>query len=443
LQNVDYRYNARGWLTNINNGGLSNDPLTSIDGNDQFGMDLKYDDAAIPQYNGNIGNVKTLTGILAVTGAVSYPALTYNYTYDKLNRLTDAISTTGTVGDGFYSENLTYDNMGNIQTLKRYEKNGASALMIDNLNYLYPNGNRVDRIDDSGTAAGFDNLASQSGEYTYDGNGNQLTDLNRGLTQAYNMLNLPQTATKSGVSIAYIYDATGRKLRKLSTSSGTTTVTEYIGGIQYQYSTATPALDFISTEEGRARKSGSVYKYEYDLKDHLGNTRITTTWNASDPTQMTPANSQRSDYYAFGYVIQSLTGTLPSSPNHYLYNHKELQDETGLYDYGARFYDPVIAKWTSMDPLAEISRRFSPYNYVENNPMRNIDPDGMETVDLGSTALEGLNTSTTLRGAAAQSFFREEQQRDKQRKDKKDKKDNHARARLMDVENRFQAFGVT
>jgi RHS repeat-associated protein len=113
---------------------------------------------------------------------------------------------------------------------------------------------------------------------------------------------------------------------------------------------------------------------------------------------MTPANSQRSDYYAFGYVIQSLTGTLPSSPNHYLYNHKELQDETGLYDYGARFYDPVIGRWTSVDPLADKGRRLSPYNYVENNPMRNIDPDGMWTETSAGWSSDNA--------AEAQSFFR-------------------------------------
>jgi len=401
LQNVDYRYNARGWLTNINNGSLTNDPLTSTDLNDQFGMDLKYDDAATPQYNGNIGSVKTLTG--ALSGA-TLPALTYNYTYDKLNRLTDAISTTSAANDGFYSETLVYDNMGNIQTLKRYDKNGAAAQLIDNLNYIYVSGNKVDRIDDAGTTAGFNNAVSQAGEYTYDGNGSQLTDLNRGLTQAYNMLNLPQTVTKSGISIAYIYDATGRKLRKLSTNSGITTVTEYIAGIQYQYSTATPVLDFISTEEGRARKSGSVYKYEYDLKDHLGNTRITTTWNASDATQMTPLNSQRSDYYAFGYAIQSLQGTTPSPKNQYLYNHKELQEETGLYDYGARFYDPVIGRWGVVDPLVEAGQEStSPYGYVFDDPIRLTDPDGRvpccggfsDVVDLAAGAVHAYLSDIT------------------------------------------------
>jgi RHS repeat-associated protein len=383
LQNVNYRYNARGWLTNINNPTLLPDGgLTGSSTNDQFGMELKYDSTGTsrPQYNGNIARVTTKT---APVSGTTYQPLTYDYRYDKLNRLNDAVSSTGAASkDGLHSEYATYDLMGDITALGRYDNVAGTRTRIDTLTYSY-SGYRQTRVDDSSSYAGtwgFTDAVKQASEYTYNGNGNMLKDLNKGITGiSYNMLNLPQTITKSnGNSVAYVYDASGRKLRKISVdvASGNTITTEYVNGIEYDSGTA--AITFIQTEEGRARKTGTAYKYEYDLKDHLGNTRLTTTWAPADSvSQLTPLNLQHTEYYAFGYTIQSLQNTVPSPSNHYLYNHKELQDETGLYDYGARFYDPVIGRWTSVDPLAEKGRRWSPYVYGFDNSIRFVDPDGM------------------------------------------------------------------
>jgi RHS repeat-associated protein len=75
----------------------------------------------------------------------------------------------------------------------------------------------------------------------------------------------------------------------------------------------------------------------------------------------------------------------------YKYNGKEYQDELGLntYDYGARFYYPATGRWFSMDAMAEKYSDLSPYNYVLNNPVIYVDPDGNE-VEMCCDGLKGF-----------------------------------------------------
>ncbi len=78
--------------------------------------------------------------------------------------------------------------------------------------------------------------------------------------------------------------------------------------------------------------------------------------------------------------MASQHSTTADFSSRYKFNAKELDKETGWYYYGARYYDPQVSTWLSVDPLAEKYPSYSPYNYTLNNPINLIDPDGREGI---------------------------------------------------------------
>lgn len=365
LQNIDYKYNVRGWLTQIN------DPLNL--GADLFGIKLLYNDITdkagldgIEQHNGNI------SGMIWNSKSIdpAEPVRAYGFNYDSINRLTaaDYGEFDGTWTDFTTKYNvpgITYDKNGNITSLTRHGETGE----IDNLSYGYENSNNSNRlnfVNDASTADGFSNAGSGSNEYAYDNNGNMTRDDNKGISSIqYSILNLPEVIRKGAETIEYIYDATGRKLVN-NLPAGKSYV--YLGNFVYDENNA---LEYILMNEGRVYVDGANALYEYYLKDHLGNTRVVFDENAATA-------KQTSHYYPFGMRFNRASTGNPG--NKYLYNGKELQEETDWYDYGARMYDPAIGRWHVVDPLAYKYYDLSPYNYVANNPLIFIDPDGREII---------------------------------------------------------------
>ncbi|MDR0825278.1 MAG: RHS repeat-associated core domain-containing protein [Prevotella sp.] len=179
----------------------------------------------------------------------------------------------------------------------------------------------------------------------------------------------------------YTYSAGGAKLKvvqkwnpsyltapvigsAINTSSLTMNkTTDYVGNIIYENNSLKRIL-----VDGGYIENGIYYYY---LTDHLGNNRIVV--NASGTV------IQKNHYYPFGMSFAensvSEQGLQP-----YKYNNKELDQMHGvnMYDYSARHLALDIPRFTTVDPLAEKYYSISPYAYVGNNPLKFIDPTGMD-----------------------------------------------------------------
>ncbi len=403
LQTVDYEYNIRGWLKSINNG--------TTDNGDLFGFKINYNTpqhGATPLFNGNISETTWQT-------ANDHINRHYTYGYDALNRIKEAISNSGR----YNLSGVTYDKNGNILSLDRTgaivahidpTQNSHFGLM-DQLTYNYDIGNKLQSVTDGATTSfGFKkvNSAIAGTNYTYDANGNMLTDTNKGITNiTYNHLNLPSTVaianTEKTGNINYIYDATGTKLKKIVTEGGSLT-TEYAGNYVYKNN----KLEYFSTPEGYVEPNNSNgFDYIYQYTDHLGNVRLSYTDVDNNGTIEQSEVIEEKNYYPFGLTHKGYNVNVSSLGNSTAqkigYNGKELNEELGLnwIDYGARNYQPDLGRWFGIDDLAEGYYDYSPYNYAINNPTFFIDPDGNMLQFFGSKeALEEFRTliSTSTNG---------------------------------------------
>ncbi|MBL0112549.1 MAG: RHS repeat-associated core domain-containing protein [Saprospiraceae bacterium] len=175
-------------------------------------------------------------------------------------------------------------------------------------------------------------------------------------------MNLPTKFTQGANTIEIQYDASGKKLKKIL-SGGTTK--SYIGSFEY----VGTAVEALYHSEGRARNNSGTYVYEYVIKDHLGNSRVMFTNTSGAIAQI-----QENHYYPFG-LEQAGWIANPTPPYAYKYNGKELNVDFGLNlsDYGARWYDAGVGRFTSGDPISEIYSYQSAFVYAENNPIKYID----------------------------------------------------------------------
>jgi RHS repeat-associated protein len=259
--------------------------------------------------------------------------------------------------------------------------------LIDSLEYFFDPEGRLDSIYDHTLHAKgyYPGITGIEGSFGYDPNGNLINDPYKKLQYSYNIFNLPNGVFTTKGDMGMQYDAESIKLRKTLPNGK---VRDYFGEIEYE----DQAISIIHHAEGLIRKTGEEYRYDYVINDHLGNARVTfSDFNEDGKIQYLTEIMQENHYYPFGLNMEGLWtyGYGGSIANRFQYNGKERGDEIvlhdpvrdfdvefGLYDYGARLYDPAIARFPSVDRLAEKYYYQSPYTYAANNPIRFIDVNG-------------------------------------------------------------------
>lgn len=424
IQEIDYTYNIRGWMTSINN------PTTL--GTKLFAYEIRYnnpkDNAIAPaRFNGNIAEVDWISS----TGVLKR----YGYQYDNVNRLLAGIYQEANTAPATIThdndEIITYDLNGNIKTLNRFTKGRVSAIQIDRLVYTYENNNQSNRLesihDNPGATPNISGYPGGGQIITYDANGNMETMPDKGIVDkiTYNFLNLPTMISQRGNTSTFLYRADGVKLKKtykLVNKLGTTIInTEYLDGFQYSTPNTEPIrsalqeqdditmsstkagneeaflsldarviapgnpsivkliLSFVPTAEGFYDYENLRYIYQY--KDHLGNVRVSYV---KDGTSLKVMDTN--EYYPFGLsfikgntFINSVYDPM-AIPYNYKYQGQEIQ-ETGFYSFKWRNYMPDVGRFFNIDPLAEKYDDYTPYQFSSNQPVHGREIEGLENAN--------------------------------------------------------------
>ncbi|WBV58377.1 DUF6443 domain-containing protein [Chryseobacterium daecheongense] len=382
LQSIDYTYNIRGWMTSINN---PNNP-TSFAGK-LFGLELKYNNPGNPaittaKYNGNISELdwKTSNGNILKR---------YSYKYDKLERLRDATYNEPFVAippTNGYGESLTYDVNGNIKTLKRFQPNGNTPLLIDDLVYSVYKGNQLIKVtDNNNNPSGY---PTGGNTIDYDPNGNMLNHVDKGIYGiSYNYLDLPNkvkfTQDSSGLfetGLSFVYRSDGVKLKKyfnyINPRSGSMMeeTTDYLDGFQYLEERGFRNLQFIPTSEGYYDFKNKRYVYNYT--DQVGNVRLAYYRGSNNQAII----DKETNYYPFGLEYIGFNGTNTQTPSYaYGFQGQEKQKETGWNSFKWRNAIPELGRFFNADPLSEEYAYQSTYSFSENRVIDAREMEGLES----------------------------------------------------------------
>ncbi len=293
-----------------------------------------------------------------------------NYVYDPQNKphaVRDA-------GDKLYS----YDAAGNM-TGWTHKQNGTRRTITWNEE------NRVKQIDDNGSSTYF--LYDDAGERVVKrGQHGESIYVNR-----FFSIRNGELGTKS------VYAGETRVVSKLVKTPPTNTANSTITGSNGTSGTTTTIPGTNGLDNGRGKKLGIIKRlpdgYQTGINppvekdeffyhgDHLGSSNMITDAYG--------AVYQHLEYFPYGETWIEEGGSYGGNTPGYKFTGKELDPETGLYYYGARYYDPVLSRWISADPILHkyldgkpnfgiyMPYNFALYTYTKSNPLIFVDPDGL------------------------------------------------------------------
>ena len=371
----DFTYDIHGWLrsSETTTGELRSKPQggTIIKVPKVISEKLEYAEGLFPCYNGNISS-KVMDGEV------------YSYSYDGNNRLTSA-SMYRSNADRF-SATYSYDAMSNLTSVKRrgivdmVDMDGPkmeSYGTLDDISISY-DGNRISSVTAKSDAVAFEGMTGMGRNesdmsVSYDDAGRIVSDETRGITLIeYNNDGHPvRMVLDEGHEFHDAWDNLGNHLSTtiyMMQPSGVLNelpllVKEYRGN--GQIITSKPSLgggkDVMTRFAGGYFMDNDVYYY---VTDYQGNNVAVVDGDGKIVEQ--------TNYYPYGEPWREAT----EQP--FLYAGNERLRLFGLneYDFLARRYNPLLASFTTWDPLAEKYPWLSPYAYCAGNPINYIDPNG-------------------------------------------------------------------
>jgi len=325
--------------------------------------------------------------------------------------------------------------VGNIRTLKRYDKDGN---LLDDLTYHYYDtlrNNRLEYITDAVSSFTYDLGTQNPGNYSYDSVGNMISDASRTLTVQYTYSNRPKFINfASGRSLRMKYNPFGYRFYSGNANEGNVFLYSSQGQLvaKYKVSGNTLKLNYLPIYEGSKRigivepedvswldcpelmpcdvvvvavdpcmigvigqpmpmplapcKKDSSLKADrkYELVDHLGNVRVVIA-NQRVPVDTNgdslvdyykPLVEEISDYYPYGWV--KFYGNYEFGANAGSL-FEDWDSTSGTYYTLYRLLDARIARWYQVEPKIESYGTWSGYSYVFNNPVKSVDVLGLDT----------------------------------------------------------------